>query len=69
MDRPVDHSRRRDVSPEVAWWRRDVLIRAGFDADLAGELAGDARIDLHDLLQLVNRGCPPGLSARILAPL
>jgi hypothetical protein len=59
----------RELSPELAFWRRNVLVRAGFDLELADELARDARVDLHDLLQLVDRGCPPVLAARILAPL
>ena len=49
-------------------WRRRRLIAAGFDAVLAVKLAdGDA--DLHELLVLVDRGCPPQLAARILAPI
>ena len=60
---------RRDVSDEVAAWRCDVLLRAGFSATLADELAHDARLSLHDVLELVDRGCPPHLAARILAPL
>ena len=49
-------------------WRRRRLIAAGFDAPLAVALAdGDA--DLHELLLLVDRGCPPHLAARILAPI
>jgi hypothetical protein len=63
------HNRRREVPHDVASWRRNVLLRAGFSATLADELAGDARIDLHDVLKLVDRGCPPDLAARILAPL
>ena len=69
MEGRLDNSRRRDVSREVASWRRDILLRAGFDSDVAGELAQDARVDLHDMLELVDRGCPPELAARILAPL
>lgn len=36
--------------------------------ELAGELAGDPALDLHELLQLIDRGCPPDLAARIKAP-
>ena len=50
-------------------WRRRRLERAGFDVRLADELASDRRFDLHAVLELVDRGCPPGLAARILAPL
>jgi hypothetical protein len=60
---------RRELAADVASWRRGVLVRAGFSAALADELARDARLDLHDLLELVDRGCPPRLAARILAPL
>lgn len=49
-------------------WRRRRLLDAGFTYDLADDLAGDPRMDLHALLQLVERGCPPALAARILAP-
>lgn len=57
------------VGPEVRDWRRRVLRQAGFTDRLAGELAADGGVDLHDLLKLVDRGCPPELAARILAPL
>ena len=50
-------------------WRRSRLRHAGFDAQLAGELAGDMRYDLHSVIDLVDRGCPPRLAARIYAPL
>ena len=49
-------------------WRRRRLIAAGFDDRLASELA-DGAVDLHELLVLVERGCPHHLAARILAPL
>ena len=49
-------------------WRRRRLVAAGFDARLAAWVA-DSGIDLHELLVLVDRGCPPELAARILAPL
>jgi hypothetical protein len=61
--------RLRHVPADVLAWRRDVLGQAGFDPVLARTLAADARIDLHDLLKLVDRGCPADLAARILAPL
>jgi hypothetical protein len=49
-------------------WRRRRLLDAGFGDELADELAGNVRLDLHALLQLAERGCPPALAARILAP-
>ncbi len=57
------------VAPDVVDWRRHVLGEAGFPDRLAAELAADGGVDLHDLLKLVDRGCPPELAARILAPL
>lgn len=49
-------------------WRRRRLIAAGLDESLAARVA-DSGIDLHELLVLVDRGCPPHLAARILAPI
>ena len=54
---------------ELADWRVRRLNDAGFDVTLAERLAGDERYDLHALLELIDRGCPPALAARILAPL
>jgi hypothetical protein len=61
---------RREHGPpaEVTDWRRCRLIEAGFPLVLATTLARTPSVDLHALLQLVDRGCPPELAARILAP-
>jgi hypothetical protein len=53
----------------VESWRRDQLLSAGFPLPSARRLGRDHRYDLHALLDLVERGCPPGLAERILAPL
>jgi hypothetical protein len=53
---------------EVTEWRRRRLAAAGFGAVLA-EVLSQSSIDLHALIGLVERGCPPELAARILAPL
>jgi hypothetical protein len=45
------------------------LVRAGFDPELAALVGADRAMDLHALIELVERGCPPKLAARILAPL
>jgi hypothetical protein len=50
-------------------WRREQLCTSGFEAELAAQIARDARYDLHALIELVGRGCPPHLAVRILAPL
>ena len=53
----------------VAAWRRAQLVEAGFPVRIAHGLAADGRYDLHALIELVERGCPSELAARILAPL
>ena len=50
-------------------WRSRRLVAAGFAPRLAGRLARDGRIDVHALLELTDRGCPPHVAARIVAPL
>jgi hypothetical protein len=54
---------------DVARWRREQLLACGFPPPLAARLAGDARYDLHALIELVERGCDAELAVRILAPL
>jgi hypothetical protein len=64
------HTRTRDSeSKAVVAWRRQQLSAAGFDTRTAETLARNPGVDLHALLDLVDRGCPPSLAARILAPL
>jgi hypothetical protein len=43
----------------VAAWRRRQLDEAGFPAWLAAPLADDRRVDVHALIELVERGCRP----------
>jgi len=52
----------------VVAWRTERLLAAGFESELAGSLAEDGAVDLHAVLELVDRGCPPELAARIHAP-
>jgi hypothetical protein len=61
----------RDNRPQgdVVGWRCEQLRASGFDAALARTLATELAFDLHALIELVERGCPPPLAARILAPL
>jgi hypothetical protein len=60
--------RRRDAHSVISW-RSERLAESGFPLALAFELAHDPRFDLHGLIELVERGCPPELAVRILAPL
>ncbi len=52
----------------VAAWRFRQLAEAGFPPRLAAALAAES-VDVHALIELVERGCRPRLAARILAPL
>ena len=62
-------SRRADDRAQWVRWRVRRLVNAGFPVQEAQRLARSERLDLHRLLELVDRGCPPHLAARILAPL
>ena len=53
---------------QLVAWRRDQLAASGFPLPLAARVARDSRYDLHTLIELVERGCPPDLAARIAAP-
>ena len=55
-----------DEPAEVLVWRFDTLCRSGYDRDAAAVLAANVAVDLHDAVDLVQRGCPPELAARIL---
>jgi hypothetical protein len=66
-DQPLRRQTNSPMSPEA--WREGRLRLAGFERKTASQLAEDTSVDLHALLELVDRGCPPHLAARILAPL
>jgi len=53
----------------VIAWRVERLRAAGCSARLADGVAHDFSYDLHELLELIDRGCPAELAARTLAPL
>jgi hypothetical protein len=54
---------------EIVSWRREQLVGSGFPLPVAATLARDSRFDLHRLIELTERGCPPELAVRIVAPL
>jgi hypothetical protein len=68
---PADGPTQLPVEPggNLAAWRKQRLLRAGVEADLAGELAANCALDLHAMIEFIERGCPPDLAARILVPL
>ena len=69
----MSHGHQRGMSTtteaDITAWRSERLAAAGFRRELAEELSHRCGYDLHRLIELVERGCPPELAARILAPL
>lgn len=53
----------------VIAWRAERLARTGLAPEVAARIAADSAYDLHALFELVDRGCPPELAVRIVAPL
>ncbi|MGZ4334609.1 MAG: hypothetical protein ACXVRJ_10100 [Gaiellaceae bacterium] len=53
-------------SERVERWRTEELIRVGFDPDIAVVMAIEPGVDLHAATDLIERGCPPDIAARIL---
>jgi|SoiMethySBSTD1v2_1073268.scaffolds.fasta_scaffold23825_4 hypothetical protein len=61
---------RRDGGPnQVVVWRREQLVRSGLPLSMAARAAKNAGYDLHALVELLGRHCPPALAIRILAPM
>jgi len=58
-----------EAAGDVVSWRRGQLTATGFPPPLAARVAADRHYDIHALIELVERGCPPELAERILAPL
>jgi hypothetical protein len=54
------------IATLVLGWRAETLVRAGFDATAAVNLAVSKHVDLHAAVRLVERGCPPETALRIL---
>lgn len=47
-------------------WRAKELRRAGYDEDVARQIAERLEIDLHRAIDLLKSGCPQETAARIL---
>jgi hypothetical protein len=50
----------------IQHWRAEALERAGFDVSSSTIIAMRHDVDLHDAIELLERGCPPELAIRIL---
>lgn len=58
--------RARVTEDEVVAWRREQLRRAGCRRFEAEVLARERHIDLHEAVELLERGCPPKTALEIL---
>jgi hypothetical protein len=65
----IQSTTRKTPANPVREWRRRRLLALGLAEAAARRLAEDPRVDLHAILDLVDRGCPPELAVRIVAPL
>ena len=57
------------AASQVLVWRREQLVESGFPPHLAARVAPDPRYDLHALIELAERDCPPELAVQILSPM
>lgn len=50
----------------VERWRTEALERVGYDQDVAALLAARHDVDLHQAIELVERGCSAEIALQIL---
>jgi hypothetical protein len=50
----------------IEQWRHEALERAGYDPEAAVVLAASHDVDLHDAVDLLERGCSVELALQIL---
>jgi hypothetical protein len=62
----VQLDKARVTDEEVVFWRIEQLVRAGFDRPGAVILAKRSHVDLHEAVELLERGCPPQTALEIL---
>jgi hypothetical protein len=55
-----------DKELQVVSWRRETLVRAGYQVADATALAFETGVDLHAAVELRRRGCPSTTALRIL---
>ena len=58
--------RARTADDEVVLWRREQLRRAGCRRFEAEVLAREPKVDLHEAVELLERGCPSRIALNIL---
>jgi hypothetical protein len=55
-----------DKELQVISWRREQLVRAGYEVADATAIAFETAVDLHAAVALRRRGCPSGTAVSIL---
>jgi hypothetical protein len=55
-------------SDPIVLWRREQLVRSGLPLSMATRAAKNAGYDLHALIELLSRRCPPELAIRHSRP-
>lgn len=63
---PAVHETIETELERVERWRAEALARAGYEPVDALELAARQDVDLHEAIELVERGCPVDLAVQIL---
>ena len=63
---PGGADNRPSEAERVCAWRLERARRQGFRPAVAEEVAGESRLDLHDLDRLLGAGCRHELALRIL---
>jgi len=73
--RGANHARMAETTEAPLWnenepakvesWRLHILLEAGYPVHLAERIAV-SEVDLHDAVQLLNRGCDPVTATEIL---
>lgn len=69
LEAPAASRQSRNEGERIIAWRARLLLEAGFTATVAARMAAARGVDIHELLNLVDRGCPPELAVRIAGPL
>jgi hypothetical protein len=63
---PIEVEQHDESTEEIVDWRFEQLLRVGYESRQAHVLSQRVEVDLHQAVDLVLTGCPPGLALQIL---
>ena len=63
---PIEVEQHDESTEEIVDWRFEQLLRVGYESGQARVLSQRVEVDLHQAVDLVLTGCPPGLALKIL---